>query len=187
MTGNSINNIVGGATWDDLRIPIFTRTGGVSPTFTNSPALGGNSTLYYYQFANNATNNIYFELQMPHGWDGGIIYPHVHVVPTTTNVGSIRFTLEYAWASIGSVYGASSSINLDLTTTDGVAWKHHICGNDTGITPTTSQNGLSSMLIGRLYHNATGTGNTFTGAVGLLAFDLHYASNTIGSNQVLSK
>ena len=177
---------VGNATtWDDLRVQILTRVGGTAPTFTSNFA--GNANLYYYAFATGTTNSVYFEVQMPHSWAGTKIYPHVHCSPTTVNSGTVRWILEYTWANIDGTFSSSSTYNMDATFTSSTAWKHYLATN-TGITPSTgTQDGISTMMICRLYRVGGGTGDTYAANAALIAFDIHYEQNTTGSRTPTTK
>lgn len=167
--------------WDDLRVPLYSRGVGSSPTYTSGFA--GNANLYSWYFSNTGTNNLYFEMQMPHSWDGTTIYPHIHWCPTTTGTGSVRWILEYSWADITDTFGASATFNMDSTISTSSQWKHTIASNASGLTPSTSQDGISTMMVCRLYRVGGGTGDTYAASASLLAIDFHYRINTVGSRQ----
>jgi len=168
--------------WDDLRVQILTRVGGTAPAYASGFA--GNATLYTYNFAHNALNNVYFEVQMPHSWDGGIISPHVHISPTTTGTGTVRFTLEYTFAEIGATFNATTmhgTYDMDYVISSNSQWKHVIAEGVSDITPSSDQNGISSIMICRLYRDGGVAPDTYGAAVSLLAVDIHYQMDTLGS------
>jgi len=173
--------------WDDLRVQILTRVGGTAPAFTSGFA--GNATLYSYHFAHNALNNVYFEVQMPHGWDGGVIYPHVHWSPTTTGTGVVVWNFEYTMIELGGTFDATAATHDTIPMKDTVAsadqWGHRLIGGT--ITPSASQNGISTMLICRLYRDGGVGDDNYGAAASLLAFDIHYQMDTIGSRDPISK
>jgi len=171
--------------WDDLRVPLYARSTGSAPSYTSGFA--GNATLYAWYFANGATDMLHFEMQMPHGWRGTVIYPHVHWAPVTTGTGTVRWMLEWTWAEIGATYGASSTYNMDETISTASQWKHLITGGVGGLIPSSSQDGLSSMLVGRIYRVGGGTGDTYAGSAALLAIDFHYELDTVGSREPTAK
>lgn len=171
--------------WDDLRVQILTRTAGTPPVFTSGFA--GNSSLFTYQFDDNSTKSVYFEVQMPHSWKGTTIYPHVHWSPATNNSGTVKWVLDYTWVNINGTFGTMSSLALDGLATANTQWKHYIASNDNGITPTSSQSGISSMLICRLSRVGGDTGDNLTGDACLLAFDIHFEKDTEGSRTMMSK
>ncbi len=47
--------------------------------------------------------------------------------------------------------------------------------------------GLSSILIGRLFRNSSAAGDTYTDKVGLLYIDAHYQINSLGSTDEYTK
>lgn len=126
-------------------------------------------------------------MQLPHGWAGTVIYPHVHWIPSAAAASSRPvWGLEYTWAEIGTVFGNSTIIyttSLYPDDTDLVQYKHYISSFDS-LTPTTSQDGDSSMLICRLFRYSGDASDTYTGTCGLLYCDIHYEVNSFGSSDV---
>jgi hypothetical protein len=171
--------------WDDLRVQILTRTGSSAPTFT--AGFAGNPNLYTYTFRKDQVNNVYFEVQLPHSWAGTVIYPHVHVAPTTNDGGNIRFILEYTWADVNGNFGPSQLYYMDGSVDPGNIWKHMMLVNPSGIVPTNDQDYISSILICRLYRAGGTAPDNYDASVSLLAFDLHYQMDAIGSREHNSK
>jgi len=172
--------------WDDLRVQILTRTSArVSPTFT--AGFGGNAELYTYLFDPDTDNNVYFEAQMPHSWASTKIYPHVHWSPTTTGTGNVRWILECSWTDYQQTFGTAFTYVLDSNIAEASQWKHVIADPGTGVTPTVNQNGVSSMLICRLYRDGGAAEDTYDDEASLVAFDIHYEIDTIGSRTMYSK
>ena len=168
--------------WDDLRVIILTRTSArVSPVFYSG--LGGNTEIYSYRFEPDTDNNIYFEAQMPHSWAGTKLYPHVHWTPSTTGTGTVRWKLECSWTDYTKTYGTSFTYTMDSTISTASQWKHMIADPGTGITPTADQDGISAMMVCRLYRDGAATEDDYSGYAHLLAFDLHYEMDTLGSSQ----
>ncbi len=91
------------------------------------------------------------------------------------------------WVNISSTFANLATYDVTSEVTTASQWKHLISGNSTGITPSETQNGLSSVMIGRLYRVGGGTGDTYAAAAALLSIDIHYEINTIGSREMLSK
>lgn len=171
--------------WDDLRVQILTRTGSVAPSYT--AGFGGNANLYAYSFRKDQTNNVYFEVQLPHTWAGTTVYPHVHWSPSETGTGNIRWILEYTWVNMNGTFGTSESYNMDSTVSTNSQWKHIVAHNETGIIPTVNQNQVSSMLICRLYRAGGVSPDTLNSNASLVAFDIHYEINSMGSNTITDK
>jgi len=172
--------------WDDLRVQILTRTSSrVSPTFTSG--LGGNSEIYTYEFDPDTDNNVYFEAQMPHSWASTKIYPHVHWSPADTATGTVRWVLECTWSDYQSSFGTSFTYIMDSTITEASQYKHLIADAGTGLTPTVDQDSVSTMLICRLYRDGAAAEDTYTGEASLIAFDIHFEMDTLGSRTMYSK
>lgn len=184
--------------WDDLRIePVARSTGANAPTFRQWFDDGGigdtGSTrgVYLYEFDNAAAGSekeIFFTMQMPHGWDDGEVHIHVHWIAESTAASSkVRWGLEYTWAAIGGVFPATQTILYVDTPVSG----------DTGTTAGKHQksefsvlnppDGLSTMIIGRIFRDSDNAADTYTGDAGLLYIDAHYQLSSIGSTDEYTK
>lgn len=178
--------------WDDLRVePNVRGTGTNNPTFEQYFTNGsGSRGVYLYSFTDesNANNEkeVFFTAQMPHSWDGGAIYIHVHFTPSATvNSSDIVWGLEYTWAEPTQTFGNTtlvySSTTLVPDDANITASKHYIA-KFSALTPSSSQDDLSSILICRLFRNSSNASDTYTNKVGLLYIDMHYQIARIGSN-----
>jgi hypothetical protein len=155
---------------------------------------GTSRGVYLYSFDNAiaaSEKEVFFTMQMPHAWNGGAIHMHVHWVPATTeNNTDVIWGLEYIWKDIGEVFGDTviipSSTTLFPDDANITAGKHYI-SSFAGIVPGTTADGLSSILIGRLFRNSSNASDTYTDKVGLLYIDAHYQINSIGSNDEYTK
>ena len=173
--------LLGSATvWDDIRVSLITRgSGGVNPTFSQIQ-----NSLYAYKFSGTADNEIFFEIQMPHSWrEGTKIYPHVHWAPNGTSTGNVTWGMDYEWQNInGTFTGSTSNISTSIAA-DGTSKKQQITNIGTGIEE--SDKKISSMILCRLYRS--GGADTNNDESFLLAFDIHYEVNTMGSREILTK
>lgn len=179
---DSLNGIIlkGSATvYEDLRVNLNTRTAGAAPTYTSGFA--GNANLYSWNYSGVAStvNNQYAEIQMPHTWAGDTIWPHFHWSPTTTGTGTVVWNIEYTMVSINGTFGGSNTLSTTYTINANEQWRHEISGTTAPIIPSASQNGISSVLIVRIYRDAAT--DTYAGDVALLQFDIHYKINSMGS------
>jgi len=184
--------------WEDLRIePVARTTGTGAPTFEKyfDDVAGTSRGVFLYSFTDESVANnekeIFFTMQMPHEWNGGDIKMHVHWVPATSeDAVDVLWGLEYTWKDIGEVYGDTTIVNASTTfipdDANLVAGKHYIA-TFSALTPGTSADGLSSVLIGRLFRNSSAAGDTYTGKCGLLYIDAHYQKNSLGSTDEYTK
>ena len=116
------------------------------------------------------------------------------VADTTANP---RCGLEYIWADIGTDYGDTTTvyatgekIGAGGATDANVTQFRHYINSFSAITPTTSQDGISSVLIGRLFRNSSDAGDTYNAAgakCGLLYIDAHYEIDSFGSSAEYTK
>lgn len=191
--------LLGTATrWDDFMVAInATKLGGTKdPGFSKFRDNGaGSQGVFTYWFAPSSEEEVYFSVQMPHSWAGTAIYPHVHWTASTASDGSpadqkVVWGMEYSWTDISAAFPANSSIVTGSAHTpadaDIVAGKHYLTPL-TAITPVATQDGISSMLICRLYRDATALADNFEQDAGLLQFDIHYEMDTMGSKTEFAK
>ena len=130
-------------------------------------------------------------MQMPHAWNGGAISMHIHWIPfATENNTDLIWGLEYTWKSIGQVFG-NTSITTSSTTLypndANITVNKHYISEFTDIVPDTTNNGLSTILIGRVFRNSSNASDTYTNKAGLLYIDAHYQLNSLGSTDEYSK
>ena len=169
--------------WDDIMVPTYALRSNVNPpTFR---AFVSNLWLYYFDDAGaNSENQVYFAVQFPHSWASDTIYPHVHWTPSDNTGGAVTWAFEYSWAEYNSttpeVFPSTTTITVNAPVAVNSQNKHLI-GSLPYIIPTESQNGISSMMVCRLYRNSSNNDDTYTGNAGLLQFDIHFKKNTEGS------
>jgi len=192
IDGGGQIRLYGDATqWEDLKVPVLsTKSGGTKdPNFKKAFDNGsGSQGVFTYYFDPNVEEELYFAVQLPHNWMiGSDIEPHVHWIPEGNGAVSelVSWGLEYTWADIGGVFGnttilySNTHFPADSAFVDG---KHYITGlgsiSGTGKT-------FSSMLICRVFRDATGSGETdsYTSDAGLLEVDFHYQVDSFGTNE----
>jgi hypothetical protein len=195
MSGN-------GKAWEDLRIEPTVRL--LSPT-TNNPTWtkfvdNGSASrgLWLYAFDYSGTEKeLHFTAQMPHAWDGGDIHIHVHWIGShAQSTATPKWGLEYSWAEAGTVFANSDIIytdgyNYTLSGTDpDVTINKHYISKWASISPDSTDNGLSSIIMGRVFRNSSDGGDTYTQSgnlCGLLYIDLHYQIDAFGSSLEYTK
>lgn len=186
--------------WDDLRIePAVRGTGSNNPAFEKwyddaglaIVSAGGTSRgVYLYSFSDEAAANekeIFFTMQLPHDWNQGTIHIHVHWIPSHNDTTATpRWGLEFNWVEPGVAFAAPTIIYAtgnEQGAADLVAGTHYKT-EFTAQTPSNTQDGLSSIIIGRLFRNSSNAADTYDVAgnkCGLLYIDAHYIRNSTGS------
>lgn len=174
--------------WDDIRVPVTsTKVGGASdPDFTVFKTNGaGSQGVFIYWFSNILEEELYFTLQFPHGWkEGTDIEPHVHWTPSTNGTGTVSWGMEFTWANIGASFPNTSLIygNITYNKVEGnlVAGDHYLTELPT-ITGTSKT--ISSMLVGRIFRDATEAGlpDSYNQDAGLLEIDFHIQKDALGT------
>ena len=183
--------------WDDLRVPMTALfVGSSAPGFAQAfDDSGGTSAGVYVQwFSPTSEEQLFFTAQLPHTYaEGTDIEVHVHWISADTAAGAgtdVSWGLEYTWANINGdfgdtviIYGDEQTNGASETLTVG---KHYITEiatiDGTGKT-------MSSMIVGRVFRDATGTGGTddYDDDAGLLEIDFHYEINSFGSMEEYTK
>ena len=163
--------------WDDLRVePVARTTGANAPTFEKwfDDAAGTSRGVWLYSFddvVSGSEKEVFFSMQMPHSWDGGAVYLHVHWVGAVNDTTAApRWYLEYAWKNVGEVFGDTAVLATDGsnytdsgTDADITAGKHYI-SKFAAITPGATQDEISSILIGSLLRNSSHPSDTYNAA-----------------------
>lgn len=176
--------------WDDLRVPVLqTKLGGTKdPDFTKAFDNGsGSQGVFTYLFDKNTEEELYFLCQMPHNWkQGSNIECHVHWFPVADGAAGtdVCWGLEYTWANISSVFANTSLIYGDVNSLEEtlVQDKHYL--TELGAITSTGKT-FSSMLICRIFRDATSSGGTddYDNDAALLEIDFHYQVDSLGSDE----
>ncbi len=175
--------------WDDLRVPVIRlKTGGINdPTFAQFQDDGSGSTgVYAWDFGAGAEEELFFTVQLPHGYALGTdLRAHVHwVTKTATATGTVIWGLEYTIANQDDAFATTSTIAATYTF-DGDVQYDHIYTEFASDISGAGIDSLSSMLVCRLYRDV-GT-DTYADSATLLEFDLHLEFDAGGSTEKDSK
>ncbi len=178
--------------FEDLRVPMSsTRRGAAEDPLYNKFRDDGSGSVGVFGswFRTNQTEDLFFEVQMPHGWkEGSNLYPHIHWSPKTNTTGTkVRWGFEFVWVNVGDTFGnttvtyAEDPIGATPTPT---AYQHVISAfpsiDGTGQT-------LSSMLVCRIFRDGTHGNDTYNDSALMLQFDFHYEIDADGSRLEYTK
>jgi hypothetical protein len=178
--------------WDDLRVAASSvKVTGASnvPGFAKLKDDGsGSEGVYTFMFDPSTMEQVFFAVQIPHRWKSGTnLHAHVHWAPTANGSegDTVSWGLEYSFAEIGEAFGNTTMIYGNECIYNGapVAYKH--CLTPLGEIDMSGVTSVSSMLVCRLFRDATGAGKTdsYSSDVAFLEFDFHYQSDSDGSDQ----
>lgn len=159
--------------WDDLFVPLTTTRLG-----SNSKPDFDFTNIGYLFPQNDATEILYFIIQMPHRWkEGSTVYPHVHWRQAANQ--QVTFKLDYKWYNIGEAPAANYTTYTMAT--NAVAYSSGTIGQLTKGTDGIAGTGktLSSIIICKLYRQD----NVYTGDALTDQFDIHYQIDSFGSRQ----
>lgn len=175
--------------FEDLRVPMSsTRKGAAEDplysVFRNDGS--GSVGVYGSWFRTNQTEDLFFEVQMPHGWkEGSNLYPHIHWSPKTDTSGNkVRWGFESIWVNVGGTFGNTTVVYAEDPITpigpSPTAYQHVISGFSSidggGQT-------LSSILICRVFRDGTHANDSYNNSALMLQFDFHYEIDADGSRQ----
>jgi hypothetical protein len=199
VTGADKTLVLDTVVFEDVRVAVTSTklAGSKDPGFSVFLTNGaGSQGVFTYWFDASAEEEVYFTVQMPHSYKlDTVIVPHVHWIPKTTADGvpanqAVRWGLEYTWVDYAQTFANTTIIygSTHLPADANVVANKHYMTDFTSITPNASQGkGLSSMLVCRLFRDATSLTDNYEHDAGLLEFDIHFGIDTIGSRTVTVK
>ena len=177
--GSGFNNAI---LYDDINFEgISLATGNSAPDLIT---LYGQGNIVGRSFDGvNTLEQLYGGDEIKHTYaEGEDIYPHIHWMPTTNNVGNIKWNLDYA------LYNSEQSQTQPIVktisvvdSTNGVAWFPHVIHF-----PTIDGTGIKigSHFRFRLYRNPSDVLDTYAYDVVLDSFGLHIPINSDGSREI---
>ena len=183
--------------WEDQRVPMHAvKTGGLNdPNFAQYKTNGAGSTgVYLWMFDDMAEEELFFVVQLSHGYvEGSNIRLHIHWVATANGAAGtdVCWGLEYTWQneSENKIFSNTTLIYKDVTrlATDPLIQDTHYKTQFDEIDGTDKT--ISSMLICRMFRDATGVGGTddYAHDAGLLEIDFHILKDARGSNEEYKK
>ena len=194
ISDNGFVTLNGSATtWTDMVVPVTAvKLGSTnSPTFVvmkNNGTSRGVWTFTFGDFGSGSEQEVFFSIQMPHNWkEGSTIYPHVHWSPQSAVAGSVVWGFEYSMVNYNQAAPIIFPTTTLVTTTTAAVTvtdidKHFIAAF-TAITPSATQDKISSIIMCRLWRNSANNLDTYDGGnAALLSFDIHYEIDSFGSN-----
>lgn len=170
--------------WQDASMAVTATKlqGSKDPDFTKFADDGaGSQGVFSYAFDKNTEEEVYFELQLPHGRvPKSNLRPHVHWAPTSAAAGNVVFGLEYTAANVGDVFPDTTIITSEVDPAAGVAKTHQIAGfdeiNGVGVTD-------SAVFLCRVFRDATNADDTYGADVVILSLDFHVLMRGLGSDE----
>lgn len=174
--------------WDDLRVTLDQGSNSALLDY-----LSGTSGPQIWFFRNNAAvEAMSFTVQLPHSWkEGTTIYPHLHWIPKNTAGGNVEWNFEYTWAN----YEPAAPQVFPAITTSTVVASGPFTASTSLITALTTSNAgivatgkkISSILVCRIWRDASRAADTYAADAGLLFLDFHIEMDTFGSRSEYSK
>jgi hypothetical protein len=167
--------------WTSLQVlpQDFILRGTSDPTFS---AFLGNT--FAYTFADAASNEVYFTLQLPESWSGEEnITPYVRWSPTDTGSGNVRWELEYTKAKPGTVFPATTTITAEGSTnsTDDEHLKTEFAVIDA------DGDDVNTLFSFRLIRNGGHGNDTYGAAAALHSIGFLFLTDSLGTTLGFSK
>jgi len=170
--------------WEDLRVPVGAIAVQGQQNIPDWEAFLGD--LQVLSFDPGTMEQVFFTAQIPHSYkEGTDIEVHVHWTPAIGGVQAVhqvRWGLECTWVNMGATFGNPTTLYGSTPTPDEqlIANRHYV--TELGDLDGTGKT-ISSMLVCRLFRNATHEDDDYTGDAGLLEIDFHYEIDRPGSRE----
>lgn len=183
---DSLEAIVGGGlsyVWDDYPVPLLT----IKAPASSSPTWTAYKGSEVPAFSASATNQLFFQAQMPHGWkEGSDIELHLHVGYPNANTGNSRWQFTYSWANIDGTFGTETTI-LTTIAAPGVGGTdlHKIA--ELAATISATGKTISSVMLCSLARLGADGADTYGSVIYGLSLDFHYQKDALGSRTATAK
>lgn len=164
--------------YDDLVVPAtMMRADASSPP--GFDAFQGNVRAFAFDAATD--EYLHFIVQLPHGYiPGSDVQAYVQWAPSDTDAGTVRWVIDYTWASVDASFAAPTSIAIE-DAGSGTAYQHQAASYGTDIAG--DAQGVSSVIIGRVYRNAGHVNDTYAADAFLLSVGFHFVNAAHGTVQ----
>jgi len=177
-----------GMAWDDFRVAGNTTRRGAAnkPAFIQVMNDGASSVgVYADKFDADQRQDFFFSMQMPHDYKlNSPVFPHLHWMPLDGGEGFVKFEFEYTYADIDGTFEDTATQEVTVSI-DEDQYKHIMTEFPNSIDPNFT--GVSGMFMCRLSRLADDAGDTFTGDIAIIEFDIHYQRDSMGSRTATTK
>jgi hypothetical protein len=135
-----------------------------------------------YAFDPTSNEEVYLLYHLNHDYDpGSKYYPHIHWCPEDTDTGVVRWGFEYTQAARDSgTFGATATVYIEQAAS-GTAFNQLIGEVSDGDAITPPSPVIDSVIIVRVFRDASHANDTYTGDAFGLFCDLHYQASFIGT------
>jgi hypothetical protein len=165
--------------WRDMLMPFTSATipSVSAPDFTKVRDNGSGSTgVFAYLFDDSTIESLYLTFHVDHDFKVGTAwYPHVHWMPLTTGTGVVRWGIEWTYAprtADPDSFGTTQFTYIEQAGA-GVAYGHQVAEvADPGITLAGCE--PDTVILARVFRDASHANDTYTGDVAGLFLDAHY-------------
>lgn len=160
--------------WRDMICGLETRSGPTQPVLQNF-----RNGIYLYGFSPDIMQEAFVTAHIDHDYlIGSELFPHMHWSTDTTNIGTVRWGMEYTWArrsdDTGTTEFAPTTTIYVEQSAQNVAYRHYVSQPTVGNgIPGTGIN-IDTVLLIRVFRDATHENDTYPDPVYGITFDLHY-------------
>lgn len=176
LIGDETTNAFG---WNDIISEVTIKgSGAQDPSWANF-----RDGLYGYAFSASAIDEVQHRFHVLHDYAIGTkLYPHIHWSPnTTTATGTVRWGIEYTVAKghqqvTGSTYGATTTVYVEQAITANSQYVHFVSELSDGDAIPSTNVEPDTMILIRMFRDATHVNDTFADAVFAWQTDIHYQS-----------
>jgi hypothetical protein len=172
---------VGSYGWSDLLAEVNVRGVGV-----NNPTWGAVfNAMQGYLFSGTTMNEFWCDFHINHDYAmGTVVFPHVHWMPITNDLGTVRWGFEYAIAKghqqadsffnngFGGAAGSTTTVYVEQTISSPSQFKHFIAEIAVGLPA--DQLEPDAVIKMRVFRDAANVGDTLNQQVHAMFADIHY-------------
>lgn len=129
----------------------------------------------------NTVEQLFGDIEIPHGWQPGSVYAHVHWQPVNGNVGSVKWQVTYVYAADDEVDSAEATTSL-IQAAPGLAWQHTFAALP--VIDLGTDRPIGTQLGFRLFRDPTDGDDDYGSDAMLITFGVHVEMRRLGSRQI---
>lgn len=135
-----------------------------------------------FAFDASVVEEVLLSFHIDHDYAPGTkVYPHIHWSPSDTGTGTVRWGIEYTFAARDTgAFGSTTTVYLEQAGS-GTAFKHQVVEFGDSDAFVITAPGVDSVVMMRVFRDATHANDTYTSDAFGLFVDLHYQASFIGT------
>ena len=168
-------------TYNDINLPAFSLGKGASPPDDINILPSGSIRALGFD-GGATTEEVHSSGEILHGYiENTDLHIHAHWMPVDSNIGTVKWQLEYYWVNAGGIFGDPTIISITQEA-GGTTWNslHANFPSINGAGKT-----QSSVIVFRFFRNPTE--DTYGSDAALIQIGIHYQVDALGSRTEYTK